>query len=256
MRLTRYALVAAAALLATTAAWGAGKKAAAKKEPPLPTAKAQVTDSPVPVDTKDDARKAAEAYLNAISHQGNDGAIESLLGGATLTARLYSLENWKIVGREKHRHEVGDLADLRGYVEAIDKAGRDALTSMLGGGPGAADDDGLDVQEISAEDAKKILEPTRRKAGAMTKSHPVFAYVARVDKQVYWHPKNPFRKLLADAGPKGKYTCDFDLFWVETVEGAHEDKNARKWPLRIVRWQAGGLDTGYKVLPASDWNAE
>ncbi|MGC4120097.1 MAG: hypothetical protein QM765_37055 [Myxococcales bacterium] len=256
MRLTRFAVVLAALAAFASVAFGAGK-APAKKEPPLPTAKAQVTDSDVATDTKDDARKAAEAYLQAISHQGNDGAIDSLLGGATLTARLYSIENWKIVGREKHRKEVGDVSDLRVYVDAIDKAGRDALATMLGGGPAAADADGLGVQEISQEDAAKILEPTKKMGNAMSKSHPVFAYIARVDKQVYWHPKNPFRKLLADVGPKGKYTCDFDLFWVETVEGRHEDsKNARKWPLRIVRWQAGGLDTGFKVLPASDWNAE
>lgn len=253
MKSIRTALVVAAALFAATA-FAAGK--AAKKDLPLPTAKAQVVDTEVGLDAKDDARKAAEAYLNAISHQGNDGAIESLLGGATLTARMYTIENWKIVGREKHRKEVGEVADLNAYVAAIDKAGREALSTMLGGGPAAADPDGLGVQEISESDAKKILEPTRQKSNAMNKTHPVFAYVARVDKQVYWHPKNPFRKMLADAGAKGKYTCDFDLFWVETVEGRHADKNARKWPLRIVRWQANGADTGYKVLPASDWNAE
>ncbi|HEY3448725.1 MAG TPA: hypothetical protein VGK67_20370 [Myxococcales bacterium] len=254
MRLTRFAVV-LAALAASSVAFGAGK-APAKKEPPLPTAKAQVTDTEVGTEAKDDARKAAEAYLAAIAHQGNDGAIDSLLGGATLTARLYSIENWKIVGREKHRKEVGDVSDLHGYVNAIDKAGREALATMLGGGPAAADADGLGVQEISQEDAAKILEPTKKMGNAMSKSHPVFAYLARVDRQVYWHPKNPFRKLLADAGAKGKYTCDFDLFWIETVEGRHEDKNARKWPLRIVRWQAGASDSGYKVLPASDWNAE
>lgn len=254
MRMTRFAVV-LAVLVVSGAAVGAGK-APAKKELPLPTAKATVTDTEVGTDAKDDARKAAEAYLQAISHQGNDGAIESLLGGATLTARLYSIENWKVVGREKHRKELGDVSDLHQYVNAIDKAGREALAAMLGGGPAASDADGLGVQEISQEEAAKILEPTKKLGNAMKASHPVFAYVARVDKQVYWHPKNPFRKLLADAGAKGKYTCELDYFWVETVEGRHEDKNTRKWPLRIVRWQAGGVDTGFKVLPASDWNAE
>lgn len=233
-------------------------KPARKADAPLPAAKAQVTDTEVGLDAKDEARTAAEEYLQAISHQGNDGAIETLLGGATLTARIFAIENWKVVGREKHRHEEGQLADLHAYVAAIDKAGRDALSGMLGGGPaaGADDPDGLGVQEISADDAKRMLEPTRKKAASFAKSHPVFAYLARVDRQVYWHPKNPFRKLLADAGAKGKYTVDFDLFWIETVEGAHEDKNVRKWPLRIVRFRSGGVDTGLKVLPASDWNAE
>jgi hypothetical protein len=153
---------------------------------------------------------------------------------------------------------VGEVADLNGYVTAIDKAGREALASMLGGGPGATagDPDGMGMQEISAEDAQKILAPTKAKAAAFNNSHPVFAYVARVDKQVYWHPKNPFRKLLADSGAKGKYTIDIDHFFIETVEGAHEDKNVRKWPLRVVRFQANGQDTGLKILPASDWNAE
>lgn len=254
MRLsTRIALTLAAVLAAVPALAAAPK---AKKEAPLPAAKAQVTDTEVAVDAKDDARKLAEAYLQAISNQGNDGGIESLLGGATLTARIFTIENWKVVGREKHRHEEGDVADLNAYVNAVDRAGRDALSTMIGGGPASTDSDGLGVQELSAEEAKKILEPTRQKANQFSKTHPVFAYIARVDKQVYWHPKNPFRKLLADAGPKGKYTLDFDLFWIETVEGAHQDKNVRKWPLRIVRWQSKGADSGYKVLPASEWNAE
>ncbi|MBI5547950.1 MAG: hypothetical protein HY901_29050 [Deltaproteobacteria bacterium] len=252
MRALRFALVLVATLVVSLAAWAAQPK----KNPPLPSAKAQVADSQMSLDARDGGRKAAEEYLKAISHQGNDGAIESLLGGATLTARLFTIENWKIVGREKHRHEVGEVGDLNAYVAAIDKAGREALSTMIGGGPASEDPDGLGVQEISEEDAKKILEPTRLKSEAFSKSHPVFAYVARVDKQVYWHPKNPFRKLLADAGPKGKYTLELDLFWVETIEGAHEDKNTRKWPLRIVRWQCNGTDSGMKVLPASDWNAE
>jgi hypothetical protein len=253
MRVIRHALALAALTLAATAVAG---KPPPKKDPPLPTAKAEFTETAVPLDTKDDARKMAENYLQAISHQGNDGAIEALLGGATLTARLFTLENWKIVERRPHRHEVGEVADLNAYVTAIDKAGREALSTMLGGGPASADADGLGVPEISAEEAKKILEPTRTKSNAWNKSHPVFAYVARVDKQVYWHPKNPFRKLLTDAGAKGKYTIDLDYFSIETIEGAHEDKKARKWPLRVVRFQANGTDTGMKILPASDWNAE
>jgi hypothetical protein len=120
----------------------------------------------------------------------------------------------------------------------------------------AGDDDGLAVQELTAEEAKKVLEPTRARAKALTRSHPVFAYIARVDKQVYWHPRNPFRKLLEDAGTKGPYQAQIDLFWIETVEGAHADKHVRRWPLRVVRFSAGALDTGLKILPASDWNAE
>jgi hypothetical protein len=249
MRLAQ-TLAAAALLLAAPA------RAGNKAERPLPSGRATVTDSPGRAEERDDARKLAEAYLQAIAHQGTDGAVETLLGGATLTARLYSLENWKVVGRENHRREEGELGDLNGYVDAIDRAGRNALAAMMGGGPGKTDQDGLGVSELTAEDAKKILAPTRAKATQFARTHPVFAYLARVDKQVYWHPKNPFRKLLADAGTRGRYACDLDLFWVETVEGRHEDKQTRKWPLRVVRFRASGTDTGLKILPASDWNAE
>ena len=255
MRVIRAALVLAAIAAAATAL---AAKPAKKADPPLPTGKALYVETPATVDTKDAPRKAAEEYLKAISHQGNDGAIESLLGGATLTARIFVIENWKVVARRVHKHEEGELADLHAYVNAIDKSGREALATMMGGGPasGTGDADGMGVQELSADDVSKILASTKSKAAAWNKSHPVFAYVARVDKPVYWHPKNPFRKLLTDAGLKGKYVIDLDYFQIETVEGAHEDKNARKWPLRVVRFQANGQDTGLKILPASDWNAE
>ncbi len=245
-----------AKLLAAAAFLAAQPSLAAKPDLQPPSSKASVSDFEVALDERDDARKLAETYLQAIAHQGGEAGVESLLGGATLTARLFTLDNWKVVGREKHRHEEGEVADLRAYVDAIDKAGREALGAMLGGGPGKTDEDGLGVTELTAEDAARILAPTRAKATQFNKTHPVFAYLARVDKQVYWHPKNPFRKLLADAGKRGRYQCDLDLFWVESVEGHHEDKQVRKWPLRVVRFRANGGDSRLKVLPASDWNAE
>lgn len=247
----RFAMLSAAAALLTAAPSLAGKG-----DSPLPSGKASVLDTAVALDERDEARKLAEVYLQAISHQGGESGVESLLGGATLTARLYTLDNWKVVGREKHRHEEGEVADLRGYVEAIDRAGREALSNMMGGGPGKADADGLAVAELTADDAARILAPTRAKATQFIKTHPVFAYLARVDKQVYWHPKNPFRKLLAEAGKRGRYQCDLDLFWIESIEGRHQDKQVRKWPLRVVRFRAAGNDTHLKILPASDWNAE
>lgn len=228
----------------------AGKKA--KKGAPSAEA-AKVVETAVGLDAQDEARALAEAYLKAIAREGSEEPIDSLLGGATLTARIYTIENWKIVGREKHRTETGRLEDLQTNVAAIDKAGRTALAKMVAGD---SDPDGLAVQELTAEEAAKLLQPTRTRARQFTKTHPVFAYVARVDRQVYWHPQNPFRKLLEQAGKKGDYVADFDLFWIETVEGAHEDKRPRKWPLRVVRFRAGAFDTGLKILPASDWNAE
>ena len=128
-----------------------------------------------------------------------------------------------------------------------------ALAAMLGGG--AAGDD-LSTRDVSAADARKLLEPTRAVAALFTRTHPVFAYLARVDKDVYWHPQNPFRKLLAEAGAEKAYQCDLDLFWIETAEGLTAEKTLRKWPLRVVRFRAGAYDSGLKILPASEWNAE
>lgn len=227
---------------------------AKKKDAPLNVSTAQVTDTAVPTETQDAQRKAAEAYLNALTGQGSDQGRDLLLGGATMTARIFQLENWKVVGREKHRREVGELADLNALVDSLDREGRSALAKMMGGGPGAGGDD-LQMHEFSASDAHKILEPTKARAAVFTKTHPVFAYVARVDKEVYWHPKNPFRQVLEQAGTKGKYTLDFDLFWIESDEGLGE-KTARKWPLRVLRFVSDKVDTGWKILPASDWNAE
>jgi len=237
------------AMAAATSAHAKGKKADA----PLPTTMAAVTDTTVGVDEKDTSRKTAEEYLNALSGAGSDQGRDHLLGGATMTARIFTLENWKVVGREKHRREVGELSDINALVDGLDREGRTALAKMMGGGPGADD---MSTHEFSAEEAKKILETTKQKAALFNKTHPVFAYVARVDKEVYWHPKNPFRDLLQQAGANGKYTMDFDLFWIETDEGLGESKTARKWPLRVVRFVTDKMDTGYKILPASDWNAE
>ena len=235
---------------------GATRADAAKKKdaaPPLPTTLAAVTDTVVETATQDAQRKTAEEYLNALSGAGSDAGRDHLLGGATMTARIFQLENWKVVGREKHRREVGELADLNALVDGLDREARTALGKLMGGGPGSDD---LSTHEFSAEEARKILEPTKAKAALFTKTHPVFAYVARVDKEVYFHPQNPFRPLLQKAGANGKYTLDFDLFWIETDEGLSAEKTARKWPLRVVRFVSDKVDTGYKILPASDWNAE
>ncbi|MBI5548728.1 MAG: hypothetical protein HY901_33010 [Deltaproteobacteria bacterium] len=248
MKLVKMLLL-AAVVLAAASAWSA---APAKKaeQPLLPAAKAAVVETAVEAETQDEARKAAEAYLKALARQGGDQALESLLGGATLRARAATIPDWKIVGREKHRHEAGQLENLHAFVTAVDAAGRLALAKLSGGSGGPTGD----LQEITAEEATRILEPTRRKAKIFLTSHPVFAFLARVDKPVYWHPANPFRKLLTDAGEKGEYQADVDLFWVQTSR--ESGAAARRWPLRVVRFAANGKDTGLKILPASDWNAE
>ncbi len=227
-------------LTLSSAAWGAAPK---KAEPVLPGEKAQLVESAVALETADEARQVAEAYLAAAAGKGERGALETLLGGATLRAREFRLEGYKIVGREKHKLEKGKVEDLLAFVEAIDATGRAGLSQLA---------QGMELSEITAEEAMQIVKLTRQRAKAFLATHPVFAYLARVDKPVYWHPENPFRTLLAQAGAKGEYTAELDLFWIETARG----QAVRKWPLRVVRFQSGGQDSGLKILPASDWNAE
>ena len=103
-------LVCIAALLVSTGAFAAEK--VEKKVLTLPDQKAAVTDTAVDVAVEDEARKAADAYLKAITREGGAGALDSLLGGSTLRAKAFTLENFKVVGRVKHRHEVGELAEV------------------------------------------------------------------------------------------------------------------------------------------------
>ena len=42
---------------------------------------------------------------------------------------------------------------------------------------------------------------------------------------------------------------------IESLEGPR--KEVRRWPLRVLRFTTSrGLDTGWKILPASDWNGD
>ncbi|MBX7116109.1 MAG: hypothetical protein K1X64_17395 [Myxococcaceae bacterium] len=198
-----------------------------------------------------EARKVAETYLNALSGAGNEAGKDLLLGGVTMTAQLFTLENWEIKAKDAAKKEELDLTHAVQLMNDLDKAGRSALTKLLG--TQQVGDD-LKVHELSAAEAQKLLEPTRDRARKFLKDHPVLAYVMRVDKEVYWHPKNPMRAILAKAAGSGKYTLEMHRWVVTTKEGPRHE--AREWPLRVVRFKAGKLDTGWKVLPASDWNAE
>lgn len=201
---------------------------------------------------KDEVRRVAEQYLEALTGKGDAGGRELLLGGATMNAQLFSLENWRVVSRAPAQSEQGDLKAAVALMRDLDKAGRAALNRLLNVGSGGGG--GLELHQVSEAEAGKILAPTREKAQALLKAAPVLAYVARVDKEVYWHPKNPVRPLLASAGESGTYSLDLHLFTIETKEGPRQVP--RQWPLRVLRFRAGKMDTGWKVLPASDWNAE
>jgi len=201
---------------------------------------------------KDEVRKVAEVYLDALTGKGDQAGRDLLLGGATVNAQLFNLENWKIVARAPVQTEQGDLRAAVALMSELDKAGRASLSRIVNASTGG--EGNLQVRQVSQAEAKKILEPTHEKAQAFLKASPVLAYVARVDKDIYWHPQNPVRALLASTDGNGGYWLQLHLFTIETAEGPR--KVPRQWPLRVLRFRAGKLDTGWKVLPASDWNAE
>lgn len=202
---------------------------------------------------QDDAepKKVAETYLNALTGAGDEAGKDLLLGGVTMNAQLFSLDNWSFKSKDPVKREEADLVHAVQMMNDLDKAGRSALTKLMG--MDQVGDD-LKMTEVSQADATKLLGPTREKAAAFTKAHPTLSYVMRVGKEVYWHPKNPMRAVVAKAGNQGKYSIEVHRWVVLSKEGAA--KTPREWPIRVVRFRAGKVDTGWKVLPASDWNAE
>ncbi|MBK7860702.1 MAG: hypothetical protein IPJ65_19285 [Archangiaceae bacterium] len=198
----------------------------------------------------DEAKKVATTYLNALTGKGDEAGKDLLLGGVTMNAQLFTLENAELKAEEVKK-EDGDLGKAVQMMNELDKAGRKALTKLMGA---EAVGDDLKVTEVSKEDAEKLLKPTLEKAQVFLKAAPVLAYASRVGKEVYWHPKNPMRAVLAKAGNSGKYSLELHRWTVTSKEGPN--KTPREWPLRVLRFKGGKIDTGWKVLPASDWNAE
>jgi hypothetical protein len=200
---------------------------------------------------EDEVKRVAETYLKATTGEGDESGKDLLLGGATGNAQLFTLENWSIVEREPVRREQGELSDVQQMMKQIDEAGREALSQFANGGESG---DSVSVTIMDSAEASRLLGPTKEAANRFISAHPVLAYVTRVGKEVYWHPKNPMRGLLSDTGFNGQYTVDMYLWKVQSKEGPRA--SPRVWPLRVVRFKAGKIDTGWKVLPASDWNAE
>ena len=203
-------------------------------------------------ETPPDVQRVAQSYLDALVATGDDAGREQLLGGVTLDARLATVDSWRIVTRESVQKESGSLKTATTLIADLDKAGRRSLTELLKKGSGADD---LSVVELTKDEAARLLAPTRERSQAFKATLPLLAYVARVNRELYWHPKNPIRPLLQKAGADGTYTLELYRFRVETVEGPR--KQPRQWPLRILRFAtSAGLDTGWKVLPASDWSPD
>jgi len=202
-------------------------------------------------DTPPAVQQTAETYLKALTSTDDSGRT-LLLGGVTLDSRMIEVDSWRIVKRDWVKRETGGLKTAASLMADLDKAGRRSLSELLKKG-GSGDD--LTVVEFTKDEAARLIAPTRERAQAFEKTLPVLSYVARVTKELYWHPKNPVRALLQQAGTTGTYDLVVYHFTVETTEGPR--KQPRTWPLRILRFTtSGGLDTGWKVLPASDWSPE
>jgi hypothetical protein len=198
---------------------------------------------------KDEPQQIAEKYLKALSDPKAQAGKDHLLGGASLDAKSAVVFAPKITARAETRVEEGAVADLAAAVDALDKAGLALLedSSMLAGvsDPKA----GVDVEK-----ARKMAEKTKQLRKDLVTKYPVFSDVIRADRTLYWHPKNPARLILQKAQKSGQYKVEYIAFTVESKDTA-KDK-AHTWPLRIVRIKTEGNDTGWKVLPASDWDPE
>jgi hypothetical protein len=226
--------------------------AAAASPPPAQPASSPAVISPPRVDVingpgvLDEPRKVAEAYLAALAGNGSDSARNFLLGGVTLTAQDVTIGAWHIVKRDAARIEDKPIVDARTAMRALDKAGANSLNLITGPAEGEA-------MNLSQEQAAKLLQPTENASRALMTSFPVFAIAARVGKDVYWHPGNPWRKEVQKLGAAGNYHLELHRFVVEeqTSSGA-----PRTWGLRVLRVTSAGYDSGWKIVPAADWNPD
>jgi hypothetical protein len=193
-------------------------------------------------------RQVAEQYLKALTDNGDPSGKKLLLGGVSMTAQLFTIENWKVVSESPVRNETGDLKTAVTMMRDLDRSGKAATDKILTGGT-VGDD--LTMHELSQDEATKMLGPTKQKADKFSKTCPALAYIARVGKPLYWHVKNPIRPLLAQTGGKGTYKLEVHRYVIETREGSAQ--TPRQWPLRVLHFTSGDIDTGWKILPASDW---
>jgi hypothetical protein len=202
-------------------------------------------------DAESEAKAVAVRYLNALTGKGSEADKDLLLGGVTMNAQMFNVENSEFKKKDYEAKGEGSLSEVTRMVADIDKAGKSALTRIMG--KEKAGDD-MTMTELSQADANKMLGPSQAKMKALEKGHKALAYALRTQKDLYWHPKNPMRAVLKKAGSEGRYSIDVFHWTVVSKEGPRQ--SPREWPLRVLRFSGGGVDTGWKVMPAADWNAE
>jgi hypothetical protein len=191
----------------------------------------------------DPPRKVAEAYLKALEGKGDDAARNYLLGGATLTANDFAIPNWKIIRRDAARIEEKDVDGAIKMMRDLEKKGAEALNSVV-----ISEDSSMSLNQ---EQAHKLLEPTRIQAQKFIEQYPLFSYVARVGKDVFWHPENPWLKEIKKLDRGATYKLELHRFQIEEKDSSGD---MRVWPLRVLRATTKNYDSGWKILPASDWD--
>jgi hypothetical protein len=192
----------------------------------------------------DEPRKVAEAYLKALSGKGDDSARNYLLGGVTLTANDFSIPNWKIKKRDAPRVEDKDVDGAVKMLRDLEKKGAELLNAVVVSGEEGS-------VQLSQAQADKLMEPTKSQAQKFIDAYPTFAYIARVGRPVFWHPDNPFLKEVKKLPKGGQYHLEVHRFQIEETDNG---KASRVWPLRVLRMTSTGYDSGWKILPASDWD--
>lgn len=208
---------------------GPVKKAAAKEDPAL--------------------QKIATEYLAALQSTDTADGKEHLLGGVTIDAKNAHVLNASVVKKSAIRSEIGSLADVSSLMRDLDAAGFKML-----GQETAANEPSSAPSAVDLPQALELLKKTRELRQAMLKKFPVLSDVVRVDRALYWHTKNPMRPVLKQAGREGSYEVHHATYTIESKDDAKSA--ARQWPLRFVRFKSGSVDTGWKVLPASEWDPE
>ena len=207
-----------------------------KSLPPVET-----TDGPGALD---EPRKVAEKYLKALEGKGDGTAREYLLGGSTLTANDFTIPNWKIKKRDAPRIEERGVDGALAAMRDLERKGAEALNNVV-----VSEDNSV---SFTQEQANKMLEPTKIQAQKFMDAYPLFSYIARARKDVFWHPENPWLKEVKKLGRGGDYKLEVHRFTIEEKDpggGA-----SRIWPLRVLRVTTKTYDSGWKILPASDWD--
>lgn len=231
----------------------AAAPAAQEKDPPGPP-KAEVTAEDVEAGKADQQRAVAEQLLKALSKQAGEEGLGVVLGGASLVSRIFAIDDWEVVGREKRRVETGDFASAKRLLAALDlerkKANRELVSAPpLAPAPKSAD---VAMSGVSAVDDAWTFELVRDRARELEETHPVLGFLLGADRAEFGYANDPFRKMLVRTPRGGRYALELDQFWIRTNEGHHEEKVARRFPVYVFRLKAGRFDSGYKVLPTTE----